>query len=1068
MASLWRARMRWIGAVALATAVASGLALAWAPDVALRYALRQGAALAGLQLVGLGQASLSLRDGAILLGGVEFSQLQPTATATATATAAATDAPNLRVGSLELRFDWRKLLAGRLEMPQLRVEGLALELVRNKDDGLAVSGVAVSGAAVGGDAPTRSGSNSGANPRTAEGLGFDWPIGIGTAEIVASTLVYRDGERSLALKIESLKLERFAFDEQPRKLRFALEALLGEATIALRGTADLGAPAFEGQVEIAGLALASLAETFDLDLAGTLEAKLDVAVSLQAGTPRLAASGQAHVRDLALPGAGAAAVAWNGRVRWQAATGAALDGALTVRDFSRKTEFGMLGGASLAYRGTATFGPQGAVDLRGDLNLMRPSLRGTDLSLAAQSLEATQTVLKLGRDGALEIGGDLALAQAAVRGPDLTVDLQTLAAAQLRATRARDGTLAVGGRADLASLDVAAVGANLRAGAIDLARFEMSLAPSGRIALGGNPVVRDLAVAQGTSSFAAQNLAADATISRDEGGLQFDGSLEMGLAKFGSDDVQANLAQLRYRGVLTQQDDAISSTGALGLERGSARSKQAGLSVSFGDLRHEGRSSIAPIVALAGRLSANDLTLDAADGRTLAAIGRLVASDLVADAAGTQAPRIDIDNLRLLRRVVAGAGQPAFPWRLEAVRAAMRDLRLEGTRAVAVNTIQIERPVLRLTRTKQGWLSLDASREPTQAAEAAGSTPAGSTPAGPTPIAAPAPLRYAVGRLSLGGGRAIFEDRAPHAPVRFALDRIEASVSDLDNMRPERPIVFSLSARVGGFGQATAQGTAFAFAPLLSFDLELAAKAIDLPPLSPYVDQALGIDLRTGTSDVSATLTARDELLSGLTKWRFANLQIDERARAADEPEPKLPVATVLGLLADSEGTIELEIPVAGPLRDPQFDTADAVRQAVGGALEGALSTTFSVLFPFGALISNAIENERRGTSIALPALAFAVGRSDLEANATEQLAALEVLLAKRPAAQLELCGFAQAGEIEKAEPADLETLAAARSAAAKARLVDGGKVAPSRVFECRPLIDDTPNAKARVEMRFL
>lgn len=1005
MASLRQARVRWIAAVAMAVAALGGAILVWAPDFALRYAVRQGAALAGLQLVGLGQASLSLRAGEILLGGVELGQPSP----------AAADAPRLRVGSLDLRFDWRKMLAGRLEMPRLRVEGLALELARTKDGGFAVSGVSVGGGA---PASTRAASPA------ADGLGFDWPIGIGAAEIVDSTLVYRDGDRALAVQIRSLTLDRFAFDAQPRKLRFALEAVLGDAPFSLRGTADLGAPSVEGQVELAGLALAAFAKDFGLEIGGTLAAKLDVVASQRADGPSMTLVGQANLRHLAMPGTKAETASWDGRVRWQAASGLSLDGALRVQNFSHDTDAGALAGEDLAYRGMATLGPQGAIDLRGDLDLARPSLRGNELSLEAQTLAVAQTVLKLGRDG----------------------------------------TLAASGQVDLASLAVAAAGTKFRAGAVSLARLEMSLAPSGKIAVGGNPVLRDLAVEQGTASFAAQNLVADGTLSRDLGALQFDGSLEIGQAKIGSDDGQATLAQLRYRGVLTQQGDAIASTGNLGLERGSANSKQAGLAVSFADLRHEGRASISPILAFAGRLQASDFTLDAADGRTLAAIGRFTAADLAADGAGTQAPRIDIENLRLLRRVAAGAGQPAFPWRLEAARAALRDLRLEGTRAVAVNTIQIDRPVLRLTRTKEGWLSLDAAQKPVP--ETAAATPP--TPATPTPLAAPAPVRYAVGRLSLGGGRAIFEDRAPHAPVRLALDRIEASISDLDNMRPERPIAFSLSARVGGFGQATVQGTAFAFAPLLSFDLELAAKAIDLPPLSAYVDQALGIDLRTGTGDVAANLTARDELLSGTTKWRLANLQLDARAQGPDESEPKLPVATVLGLLADSDGTIELEIPVAGRLRDPQFDTADAVRQAVGGAIEGALSTTFSVLFPFGALISNALESERRGTSIVLPTLVFAAGSSDIEAAFAEPLAALETLLEKRPFAQLEVCGIARAGEIEKAEPADLEALAAARSASVKARLVDGGKVAASRVFECRPIVDGSPGAKARVELRFL
>ncbi|MFN7192017.1 MAG: DUF748 domain-containing protein, partial [Rhodospirillales bacterium] len=345
---------------------------------------------------------------------------------------------------------------------------------------------------------------------------------IGVAEIVGSTLVYRDGDASLVLKIDSLKLERFAFDEQPRKLRFALAATLGDTPFTVRGAADLQAPSFEGQVEIAGLPLASFAKIAGLELGGTLEAKLDVAVAQLAAGPNLSLSGEASVRSLAVPATRAAAASWNGRVRWQSASGLALDGTLTAQDFSRDTDAGTLAGESLAYRGATTLGAQDALDLRGDLNLVRPSLRG----------------------------------------PDLVVDMQTFAATQIQATRARDGTLAVRGGINATSLALDAAGTKLRAAGLDLARLELSVASSGKIAFGGNPVVRDVAFAQGTTSFAAQSLSADATLSRDGSLLQFDCALETALAKFAGDDVEATLAQLRYRGVLVQQGDAISSTGA--------------------------------------------------------------------------------------------------------------------------------------------------------------------------------------------------------------------------------------------------------------------------------------------------------------------------------------------------------------------------------------------------------------------------------------------------------------------------------------------------------------------------
>jgi outer membrane protein OmpA-like peptidoglycan-associated protein len=203
-----------------------------------------------------------------------------------------------------------------------------------------------------------------------------------------------------------------------------------------------------------------------------------------------------------------------------------------------------------------------------------------------------------------------------------------------------------------------------------------------------------------------------------------------------------------------------------------------------------------------------------------------------------------------------------------------------------------------------------------------------------------------------------------------------------------------------------------------------------------------------------------------------------------------------LGFLRDGQGDIALEVPISGRLDDPSFDSSDAVRQAVGGAIRGALLTTFNVLFPFG-FIFGALGD---GQSLpALPPVAFAPGLASLDARATAALDALAGVLADRPSTRLDVCGFAGPADLRALSAArgtdprgqelvetlrrlfaratgsapnaagedELRGLAEERARAVAQRLAERPGVDAARLFECRPVVETQADAAPRVELRF-
>lgn len=504
--------------------------------------------------------------------------------------------------------------------------------------------------------------------------------------------------------------------------------------------------------------------------------------------------------------------------------------------------------------------------------------------------------------------------------------------------------------------------------------------------------------------------------------------------------------------------------------------KAADVAASAARISVEGALDVAR-TAFDGRLRAAELNIGRNDGLDLVAIGALALDGAKFDATTRRAGPIVAERVRALRRETARADVAAFPWRLEAPRLDADSIVSASDGKVRVGSVRARGPVLRVTRTPTGFVSFDAlakGREPS----------AGQGPG------------FRIEGLAIDDARLEFVDRAVATPVRLGADRVLLRLGALDTASPEASARARLRAQVGASGTLELDGDIAPLAAKIGFALSGGARGIDLPPFSPYVADALGVDLRTGRFDVDLDLAARAEALAGTSHWRIRNLEIDDRGVGALAREAGAPLQMALGLLRDSAGDIALDIPIAGRLDDPSFDTSDAVRQAVGGAMRGALSATFNALFPFGFILGALVDGEARA---AVPPVTFAPGLSALDAQDVAALDALAGVLAARPSARLELCGFAGPSDLralnaargteargqelvetlrrlfaratgiqtETAGADELRALAEERARAVAERLTADGRVEAGRLYQCRPVVETAADAHPRVELKF-
>lgn len=377
---------------------------------------------------------------------------------------------------------------------------------------------------------------------------------------------------------------------------------------------------------------------------------------------------------------------------------------------------------------------------------------------------------------------------------------------------------------------------------------------------------------------------------------------------------------------------------------------------------------------------------------------------------------------------------------------------------------------------------------------------------GPTPSPAPSPApsptnanllksgpRFALDRFAItGNSRFDFEDRTPSQPVSINFDKVKLSLANLDSDKPGQDSPFEIEARAGN-ASLSVTGHAKPFASGVTARFSTNVKAFELPPLSPYAADALGVELQTGHFDGEISTRLENGDLDGRVDLALSNLfaaQPDPNAPLAKQAG--MPVALVLDLLRDGEDRIRLSIPVGGNLSDPQFDLSDAVSKAIGGALRQTAVTTLKVVFPVLLLIDGLAD---AGSPLLAP-VPFGPGADGLDGEALAKLETIGNLMRERPGLKLSLCPAAApdldwpvllAGKKqeelgvfykmqklvnleakpEKTPPdmAALTRLAENRSASVKAALAEKSGIDPGRLFLCLPKIDAAPKALPRVDL---
>lgn len=279
----------------------------------------------------------------------------------------------------------------------------------------------------------------------------------------------------------------------------------------------------------------------------------------------------------------------------------------------------------------------------------------------------------------------------------------------------------------------------------------------------------------------------------------------------------------------------------------------------------------------------------------------------------------------------AATGERLLAWQ----QLAATDIDLDtGANALRIAQLKLERPYARILISKDRAVNLASIMRPRPAP----ATPAPQAAAGAT---AEAPMAVSIERVSVERGAVDFADFSLILPFATNIKSLNGAVSGLSSAADSRAAL-KFEGRVEDYGLARAEGTIQPFAPKKFTDIAVIFRNVEMLPLSPYTATFAGRRIASGKLSLDLQYKVENSKLAGENKILLEQFVLGERVDSPDAVS--LPLDLAIALLTDSEGKIDLAVPVSGNVDEPEFSYGHIVWQAIRTVIGRIVTAPFRAL----------------------------------------------------------------------------------------------------------------------------
>jgi hypothetical protein len=298
-----------------------------------------------------------------------------------------------------------------------------------------------------------------------------------------------------------------------------------------------------------------------------------------------------------------------------------------------------------------------------------------------------------------------------------------------------------------------------------------------------------------------------------------------------------------------------------------------------------------------------------------------------------------------------------------------------------------------------------ATEIPAATAPAPAPEPSVQPPAKTAAEVAAEPFPIAVDTFQLENASFNFTDQSFEPAVQVGLHELTGTVKGLSSALNTTAEV-DLAGKVDEQAPFAVKGRINPLAAERFVDLEITNRSTQLTAFTPYTEKYLGHPLNKGRLTLGLHYQVQGDQIEAANRFLIEQLVLGPRNDSPDATS--LPVKLGVALLKDRNGLIDLDVPIAGRLDDPEFRIGSAVVKVIANLIVKTALSPFSLL---GKLAGGGEE---------LSFLEFEPGTTNLVDGELAKLDKLAKALTERPAVNLEI-----EGSVDRTR--DRDALAAAR-----------------------------------------
>ena len=198
-----------------------------------------------------------------------------------------------------------------------------------------------------------------------------------------------------------------------------------------------------------------------------------------------------------------------------------------------------------------------------------------------------------------------------------------------------------------------------------------------------------------------------------------------------------------------------------------------------------------------------------------------------------------------------------------------------------------------------------------------------------------------IGPLNITNGIFSFEDKNLALPFKTTITQLNGKVSEFKNNESSTTDL-SLNGVVDKYGVAKITGVVHPNNIKFLTDINMKFQNIAMQNFTPYTAKFIGRELKSGKLDLDLKYNIEQSNLDAKNSIVITKLELGDEVQSADAVS--LPLGIAISLLEDSNGVIDINLPVSGNVDDPQFSIGSIVWKAFVNLITKAVTAPFSLL----------------------------------------------------------------------------------------------------------------------------